>query len=214
MAVLKDTKSGKKKISTAMPCMADEVESSAQRTKKLKLDEEGYKPSKTRVEMYKELEKEEKKLDEDIYIYANPVIRGCAFAIDLGFMYFLYKIAFFFTKPIMLLIQLFLDRYHLQLLINQDIFLKLVLLFSTITVAFIGVLIPLAFFNTSFGKRVFGLRVRGDHSYTLTLGLALEREFIFKPISIGLIVGFIFPFFNKERKSLHDKFSKTFVIKD
>jgi uncharacterized RDD family membrane protein YckC len=72
----------------------------------------------------------------------------------------------------------------------------------------------LYFFNTSLGKRIFGLRVRGDHFYTLNFGLAFQREFIFKPISAGLVIGLIFPFFNKEKKSLHDKFAGTFVIKE
>ena len=217
MSVVKGKVPEKKKISAAMPSMADEVDHSAKvptKTQKLKLDEKGYKPSRTRVEMYNELERQEKKLDEDVFVYANPIFRGIAFIIDLGFMYGLYLLAHLLVKPITFVIQLFLDKYKLQIMLSQDLYLMSVLVFSICFVALLGVLVPLAFFNTSLGKRIFGLRVRGDDFYTLNLGLALQREFIFKPISVGLVIGFIFPFFNKEKKSLHDKFARTFVIKD
>lgn len=217
MSVVKGKAPEKKKVSAAMPSMADEIDHTAKeppKAQKLKLNDKGFKPSKTRVEMYNELERQEKKLDEDVFVYANPIFRAIAFVIDIGFMYGLYLLAHLLVKPVTFVIQLFLDKYKLQIMMSQDLYLMIILVCSICVVALFGVLVPLAFFNTSLGKRIFGLRVRGDDFYTLNLGLALQREFIFKPISVGLLIGFIFPFFNKEKKSLHDKFARTFVIKE
>ncbi len=217
MAIVKSKVPEKKKVSSAMPSMADEIDNAEKvpsKPTKLALDDKGYKPAKTRVEMYNELEKEEKKIEEDVFVYANPIFRGVAFVIDMAFIYGLYLLAHQLVKPVTFLIQLFLDKYKLQIMLSQEIYLNIVLAASLFFVALFGVLVPLAFFNTSLGKRIFGLRVRGDEFYTLNLGLAFQREFIFKPISAGLVIGFIYPFFNKEKKSLHDKFAKTFVIKE
>ena len=79
---------------------------------------------------------------------------------------------------------------------------------------FFLVVIPVAFFNVSVGKKLTGQRVRGDNKYTLSISQAFQRELIFKPISIACLVGFILPFFDKKKKSLHDKMAGTFVIKE
>ena len=123
MSIVKSKLPEKKKESTAMPSMSDDVALSAlipSKPQKLKLNDKGFKPSKTRVEMYNELERQEKKLDEDVYAYANPVVRGIAFGIDLAFMYGLYLMAKFLVKPLNFIVQLFLDKYKLQLLISQE----------------------------------------------------------------------------------------------
>jgi uncharacterized RDD family membrane protein YckC len=76
------------------------------------------------------------------------------------------------------------------------------------------VVIPVAFFNTSFGKKIMGLRIRGIETYSLSVSTAFSRELIMKPISIILIAGFITPFISKKALSVHDFLAKTIVIKD
>jgi hypothetical protein len=181
--------------------------------KKLKLDSNSYKPAKTRQQLYNELKQEEEILDQDVFQYASYVERGIALALDILFVFLLYKIVIFITPYEFKLAQYCMDKYGVEFMLGNGFLLRMILILTAIVAAFVGVIMPLAFFNNSFGKKFLNLKVRGDEKYTLSINEAITREFIAKPVSIACIAGFILPFYNKERKSLHDRIMKTFVIK-
>ncbi|MEA9355909.1 RDD family protein [Bacteriovorax sp. PP10] len=182
--------------------------------RKLKLDYDTQKPAKSRQQLYNEMKQEEEILDQDVYQYASIVERGISLAIDCVFIFILYKLVVFLVPLEFKLSHYFMDQYKIQFMFGEAAFIKLLLILSTIAALFFGIVFPMAFFNNSLGKKLVGLKVRGDEKYTLTISEAFMREVIMKPISMGCLVGFVLPFFGgKERKSLHDKVMHTFVIK-
>ncbi len=184
------------------------------RKRKLKLDYETQKPAKSRQQLYNEMKQEEAILDRDVFQYASVVQRGVSLALDLGFIFLLYKAIIFLVPFEFKLSQYFMDQYKIEFMFGNAAYIKLLIVLSTLAAVFFGIIIPMAFFNNSFGKKVVGLKVRGDEKYTLTISEAFMREVVMKPISIGCLIGFVLPFFTgKERKSLHDKVVHTFVIK-
>ena len=183
------------------------------RPKKRILEIDSYKQGKSRQQLYDELRQDDEILDQDLFEYASHIGRGAALFLDVLFFFVLYKIVTFITPYLFKLTQYCLDAYKLEFMLGNGFLLRMILILTTIVVIFISVIIPMAFFNNSFGKKVFNLKVRGDETYSIAIDKAIIRELIAKPISAICIIGFIFPFFNKERKSLHDKFMKTFVIK-
>lgn len=182
--------------------------------RKLKLDYNAKKPAKSRQQLYNEMKQDEEILDKDVYQYASLVQRGISLVLDLGFIFILYKIIVVLVPLEFKLSQYFMDQYKIQFMFGDVALTKLFFILSTVAAAFFGIIFPMAFFNNSFGKKLVGLKVRGDERYTLTISEAFMREIVMKPISMGCLIGFILPFFTgKERKSLHDKVMHTFVIK-
>jgi uncharacterized RDD family membrane protein YckC len=180
----------------------------------LTLVETSYKP-RTRNSLYAELEKEEKLMtDEDYYDFAPFPQRGIAFLIDCVFIFFLIEVAIFLRPLLFKIIYHFLDNYHLELWFSDAILMQTLLYAESFLMLFFMVVIPLAFFNTSLGKKITGLRVRGDDKYTLSITQAFQRELFYKPLGLACLVGVVLPFFDKKKKSLHDKITRTFVIKD
>jgi uncharacterized RDD family membrane protein YckC len=110
------------------------------------------------------------------------------------------------------IIQYLLDYDKFKLEFSEKIFMNSMIGSACFIVLFFLIIIPVAFFNTSFGKKILGLRIRGNEKYTLTISEAFLREFILKPLSVILIAGFITPFYTKKRLSIHDMLSGTFVI--
>ncbi len=188
----------------------------AEKAKKLRLEKPTHQGSRaTRTEMYNEMEKKaQKKFNTDVFVYASVPLRGIAFVLDMAFTVGVYVSAVFITPYILKGLDLFLNKYGLDYtlprpLMNQSI------LYATIVISmFLFIVVPLAFYNRTFGKKLTGLHVRGIDSYTLSIPQALLREFLWKPISAGLVIGFIMPFFANRKQSLHDKLAKTFVIKE
>lgn len=190
------------------------VNDKGSKEKKLTLEETNHK-SRTRNSMYSELAKEEKIMtDDDYYDFAPFPQRGISFLIDCVFIFFLIKTAIFLRPLLFKIVYLFLDRYHLELWISDAILMEVLLYSESLLILFFAVVIPLAFFNTSLGKKVTGLRVRGDDKYTLSITQAFQRELFYKPLGLACLVGVVLPFFDKKKKSLHDKITRTFVIKD
>lgn len=70
----------------------------------------------------------------------------------------------------------------------------------------------LSYTNTSVGKKALGLSIRGKYQYELSVSQALLRELIFKPLSLISVVGGLWAFVDKEKRSLHDILSATLVI--
>jgi uncharacterized RDD family membrane protein YckC len=207
----------KKIESTAMP-VSDEVEISLadfeKKPKKLKLDTKKYKPAKTRAELYQELLASEAKLDEDVYEVSPYVSRSIAMVIDLIFTTSIVLFALQVSPYEFVGLKYVFEIYKMDMLFTPETTTEIFNVLNIIVGIFLGVIVPVSFFNTSLGKKLTKLRVRGDQNYTITLSKAVKREVIFKPISMVLIVGFIMPFFDKEKRSLHDRLAGTLVIKD
>lgn len=181
---------------------------------KLTLDEAAVPRTKTRSAMAIEMQGVSDKEDEDIYTYAPVPKRGIALIIDLAFTAGLLhgsKLASPYARK---LIQFFLDKYKLQLLIPESLVMPTILGVICFLSLFFFIVIPVAFFNHSLGKKLMGLKVRGDEKYTISISQAFSRELIFKPLSLLIIAGFITPFFSKQKKSVHDMLGHTLVIED
>jgi len=182
-----------------------------------KLTIEQRKPAKatTRTALYNELKKEqEDKVKKDVIVYPSIQKRGIALVLDL----MLWVGLFIFAKqwaPMLkgiVLNSVSNDQYqmiskikYLDKLIAGSIFFILFFLLD---------FYPTRFYNTSPGKRLLGLRVRGMEDFTLTTEQALMREFIFRPISIFTGIGLIIPLLNENNRSLHDFITQTQVVED
>jgi uncharacterized RDD family membrane protein YckC len=214
-----NTKPSEKYLSTAMEFQNFEESETAAKTKKkltLSLDEQTFKPAKTRTELYNELIKDEKiSTDEDYFEFAAPTSRVIALFIDVIAAFFIVKVAMIPPAFEVKLIHLFfLDKYNLNFMFGDVALFKLILILNIFFALIFFIVIPVAFFNVSLGKKITKLRVRGDAKYTISITQAFKRELIYKPISIVFLAGFILPFFDKKKKSLHDKMAGTFVIRE
>lgn len=179
----------------------------------LKLDEPSVKP-KTRQELYRELSKDEKVMtDEDHFDFPTPLERGVSQVIDIFFMFVLIKLLAFLVPYEVKIIDYFLDGYHIQFMFGQEAMVKTVFISQVVLAVYFTILVPGAFFHSSLGKKITKIRVRGENKYTLSLTQVFMREIIWKPLGMALLIGFILPFFDKKKRSLHDRFSGTIVVK-
>lgn len=181
--------------------------------KKLKLDTQAHKPSKLRSELYDELLREEAEAERDFYSNSPISDRVFALAIDAAVLYGLYEWLLILEPKQFALISELLDRNDLQFWLGNEVMSNLIYFTTGFFMLFFFVVVPVSFFNWSIGKKVFGIIIRGKDQYSLSLAEAFLREIIMKPIGVVCLVGFIIPFFNKERQSLHDKVVGTFVVK-
>ena len=108
--------------------------------------------------------------------------------------------------------QNFLDDYKLHLVISEWLTMNILRGGIGLVVLFFFIVLPVAFFNISFGKKIIGLRIRGTENYRLSISQAFNRELIFKPLGIIIIAGFITPFISKKEQSIHDMLTNTIVI--
>lgn len=196
---------------------AEEVKDTHRITKRqnnLALDEAAVPRTKTRSAMA--LEMENTKDDElaDVYSFAPLPKRAVAFVLDAVFLYAIISSARFTAPFWRMLIQYFMDHYKLKFLVAEPVILNTIMGLSVFLGLFFLTVIPVAFFNTSFGKKILGLRVRGIEKYTVSISDAFKRELIMKPLSIVIIAGFITPFISKKRLSIHDMLTHTFVIEE
>lgn len=178
----------------------------------LKLDTASVPRTKTRSAMANEIDPEE--LEKDFFEFAPYFSRGIALILDLALIAALGFFVKFSTPIWRQAIQLFLDKYNLKFIISENYVMQLIDIINGFMTFFFIVIIPAAFFNVSFGKKIMGLRVRGLEKYSISIEQAIKREMIMKPISILIIAGFITPFFSKNKQSIHDMVAGTIVIKD
>jgi uncharacterized RDD family membrane protein YckC len=182
--------------------------------KSLTLDETNYRPSKTRSELYEELQSKEKVLDNDVIQQAPIIRRALALIVDLVFAS---SLIFLSKKLISLTLFIFsipMKRYGFQWIFKDQSLNNFIWSINIFIISFMFIVIPVSFYNISLGKKIFKLRIRGTKKFSLSLKQCLFREIFFKPISIFLIIGIILPFFNKDRKSLHDFACDTLVVDD
>ena len=197
------------------PATPDEIARESMNSN-LKIDEKSSRPARTRNELYNELIKDEKVLEEeDYYEFPNPVNRGAALFIDVVFAYVVIGV---FAAAAPLVAQLwhviFLDKYHLQFIFGEEAMIDLIRYLSIVLSIFFLIVLPVVFFNQSLGKKIAKIKVRGTGNYTLRIPQIFIREVVYKPIGILCLVGFILPFFDKKKMSLHDKLVGTFVVKE
>lgn len=181
---------------------------------KLILDEAPPLKTKTRSEMAHEMQGNQDRDESDVYNLASVPKRGIACIIDFGFLAAIFYFVSFSAPYTRKIIQYCLDLYKLEFFIPERFVMSLIIFLTGFITLFCLVIIPLSFFNHSFGKKILGLKVRGKHKYTISVGEAIKRELIMKPISVLIIAGFVTPFFSKNKLSIHDMLTDTFVIED
>lgn len=186
----------------------------SKKNNKLVLDDGSVPRTKTRSAMALEMQGQDEDNLKDVYNLAPIPKRAVAFVLDLGFLAGLMYVARFASPAVRFLVQLIMDRYKFKFIFPEPEVMNAITGINGIVLVFFLVIIPVAFFNTSFGKKIMGLRIRGNEKYTLTISEAFKREVIMKPLSIALVFGFITPFFSKKRQSIHDMLSGTIVIEE
>lgn len=214
-----EDKTSAKFMSTAMDSgetpesLVVEKKSSEKKTR-LTLDETNITKTRTRTELAAELSNgEDEKTDEDkTIILASVPKRAIALMIDLLFMGFLYLFVFFSTPLFRKFIQIFMDRYKRQFIFPEYIVMNALFVIIAFITIFFFIAIPAAFFNRSLGKKMLGLKLRSEERYNISLTQAMQREYVYKPLSILVLLGFFIPFFNKNKQSLHDFLATTLVV--
>jgi uncharacterized RDD family membrane protein YckC len=184
-----------------------------ERPQKLKIEATGVRHS-TRTSMYNEMLAQQKENTEDVIVSAPVVKRGIALILDLFLMLGISYVAINLIPITKLLISFPMDKYKFVWRLSDKNLSYLMMGINSLVMYFFLVFFPTLFYNTSFGKRIMNLRVRGIDQYTLSFEQAFFRDFLFRPVSILSGVGLIVPFFNKEKKSLHDFLTKTQVVED
>jgi uncharacterized RDD family membrane protein YckC len=180
----------------------------------LTLDESALPENRTRSAMAVQLEANVTIEEEDIFNYAPLLKRGLPLVVDILFIYGIFQILELIAPWWRLLIQYFLDQYQLYSLIPEPFMMEMILWGSRFLALFFLQVIPCAFFNSSLGKKIFSLRVRGAEVYSISISQAFMRELVMKPLSILVIAGFVTPFFSKKKQSLHDMIARTVVIEE
>lgn len=170
----------------------------------LELDDAIVPSAKSRSAMAKEIEDEEDHFVKNEFDFASPLKRAVAFTCD----FILFAAVMFIVRLSSPLIEFLLEKSQLKGTISSSIIIGTI---SFIVFLFL-MIIPLTFFNNSFGKKLMGISVRCNEKNSLTFAQALLRELILKPLSILMIVGFITPFFSKKKSSIHDMIAGTIVI--
>ena len=106
----------------------------------------------------------------------------------------------------------FMDMFHLQFSFSNSTTSVIIHALVFALDIFIVFALFLSYTNTSIGKKPFGLSVRGKYHYEISVSQAALRELVFKPISILSVVGVLWAFLDKEKRTLHDILSATYVI--
>ncbi|MFA6236157.1 MAG: RDD family protein [Bacteriovorax sp.] len=184
------------------------------KSESLALDEGAVPRTKTRSAMALEMMGEEDQEEKDEFEFAPLYKRGIAFILDglfIASLLYSVKMLVPFWRS---LIQIFLDKYKLVFWFPEPMVMNGILAISGALALFFFIVIPVAFFNHSFGKKIMGLKVRCEQKYTISISEAFQREIIMKPLSIIILAGFVTPFFSKSKLSIHDMIVHTLVIEE
>lgn len=201
-------------IKTAEQIQVEETPKKSYGKKKnepLSLDESGVPQTKTRTEMAKDITNGDEL--EDLIDTAPIALRGLAGLLDYAFIFGLYKFSILVNPFLRSLTQYFLDKYDLKFIFSEPVVLNIIWGVDLMILSFFLIIIPMAFYNVTVGKLMFGLRVRSLDKYSISITQSFQREFIFKPLSTASIVGLVWAFFSKERRTLHDKAAQTIVVR-
>lgn len=193
------------RISTILPDV-DSVEEKFKHlgpSHKLEIDTDSQKPQKTRTEHFRELE--EKRLAElkDVYTPAALGNRLIAGVIDQGIVGFG---CHFLLKNIPAL-----NFHFYKLPLKNTLFSWYV---AYVIVSLVIQVLPMCFFQTTLGKRLMKIKVRGVSMYMLSFIQILFRESIAKPLSLISVIGAYHACTRKDKMAIHDMISRTRVIAD
>ena len=183
-----------------------------QQNKKLTLSEPSIPKTKTRSAMALEVGEKQNQTLEDDFEKASLVKRFIAFVIDTAFLAGLIYLAKPISTMIRAIAQTYMDNYKLKFLYPDPITANIFLGVSILVLVFAFVVLPVSFYNASFGKKILGLKVRDIDTNTITLKQAFKRELIMKPLSLLVVVGLFVPLFTKKRQGLHDFATETVVV--
>jgi uncharacterized RDD family membrane protein YckC len=151
----------------------------------------------------------------DVLLPGSIIQRGIGFAIDWVILALLTGGASFLIDDIIPYVGQILKDYYLYDTISgfgaDETVVTLLLVLGVLH--FLFMVFPLVRWKTTIGKNLAGVKVIGIEKESFGFGKALFRETIFKAISFGLVLGFIWPLFNKQRRSLHDLLAGTLVPK-
>lgn len=148
------------------------------------------------------------------YEPAGITKRVLAQLIDLVVILITFFMSAFFVPFVAQFCQALIDRTNFSFLTGKIVNTQYVHFAIFILDYFILYVVFLAFSNSSVGKKIMGLSVRGKNYYNLSITQAFSREMIFKPISFLSVIGILISFFNEDKKALHDLLATTIVIKN
>lgn len=198
-----------KKEKSSLRLNNDEPERKRERPTRLKLEDQTGTVRKSRTALAREQGPTKKKAPKE-KVPANLFKRGIAFLVDLllfaagaGAAVLLGETLTEVTTSIYLML-------GLEVPLEIDTY---TIVGSALFVYFVTNVVTVVIFRTTIGKALVGLRVRGYHYVDLNYRAAISREFLFKPFAMLLLIDFVMPLFNKDRRALHDYLSGTMVVK-
>jgi uncharacterized RDD family membrane protein YckC len=200
------------KKKTALPVDVDEE-------KNLELDLRFITPIKPKVEV-KTISRPTTKIEKifnikpisETIVFASLVKRVTAQFIDLLVFFTLFILSAYFVPMGIKVCQFFMERAKLKFAYSMMTTSQLVQLAILTLYVFIVFVVFLSITNTSVGKKVMGLEVRGSEQYPLPVMKAFLREMIFKPLSFLTFVGILYAWVNPAKRTLHDLLSSTIVV--
>lgn len=164
---------------------------------------------KSRSAMAREMGPTRKPVKAD-KIPANLILRGFAFLIDLSLLGAGAALTLVMGGEISEIVSSFYELLGLEIPLMVDTY---TIIATALFVYFCLNVVLVVLFRATIGKLLMGLRVRGYDFVDLKFSNAIWREFLFKPLSILLLIDFVLPLFNKDRRSLHDFLAQTMVVK-
>ncbi len=179
------------------------------RPTRLKLDDQTNVVRKSRTALAREQGPTKKQAPDD-KVPANLFKRGFAFLFDLTLFAAGGAGAIFLGETLTSFTTSIYETLGLEVPLNIDTY---TIVASALFVYFFVNVLTVVLFRATIGKALVGLRVRGYHYVDLNFKAAIAREFLFKPFSMLLLIDFVMPLFNKDRRALHDFLSSTIVVK-
>jgi uncharacterized RDD family membrane protein YckC len=145
-------------------------------------------------------------------IFASLVKRTAAQLIDLFVLFILFILSAYFVPVGIKVCQIFMERSKLKFMYDMMTTSQLVQLVIFTFYVFIIFVVFLSITNTTIGKKIMRLEVRGSEYYPLSIMKAFLRELVFKPLSFLTVVGILYAWVNPEKRTFHDLLSSTIVV--
>lgn len=164
---------------------------------------------KSRSAMAREMGPTRKPVKAD-KVPANLILRGFAFLIDISLLGAGAALTLVMGTELSEIVTSVYELLGMEVPLSVDTY---TIVATALLVYFCLNVVLVVFFRATIGKLLMGLRVRGYHYVDLKFSNAIWREFLFKPLSILLLIDFVLPLFNKDRRSLHDFLAQTMVVK-
>jgi uncharacterized RDD family membrane protein YckC len=145
-------------------------------------------------------------------IFASLLKRIVAQFIDFSVLFILFILSAYFVPIGIKVCQFFMERMKLKFMYSMMTTSQIVQLVLFTVYFFIVFVVFLSITNTTIGKKVMGIEVRGSEQYPLSVMKAFLREMVFKPLSFLTVVGILYAWVNPEKRTFHDLLSSTIVV--